>query len=173
MRGSMQAMTCPACGRDLSHLDAGSGLFLDVCDGGCGGIWFDNHELQQFDEAAERQASPVFDVTGDAPATIAGKRSCPRCAGQKLRRHWYSVARQVEVDECPSCGGNWLDAGELQKIRAEFADADAREDAAKAAYDQLFGQQLAEMRQESQETVARADRFAQVFWILSPSRWFK
>ena len=173
MRGSMQAMNCPACDRPLSHLDAGGGVFLDVCDGGCGGIWFDNHELQKFDEAAERPSSPVFEVAGDAAPSIEGKRSCPRCEGQKMRRYWFSVARQVEVDECPRCGGDWLDAGELAKIRAEYSSAEAREDAAKAAFDQLFAGQLDTMRKESQAQVARAERFAQVFKILSPSRWFK
>ena len=104
--------------------------------------------------------------------TVTGKRTCPRCEGQKLGRHWFSVARQVEVDECPACGGDWLDHGELEKIRSEFSDAAAREDAAKAAYDQLFAGQLDAMRKESQAAVARAERFAQVFRILSPSRWF-
>jgi Zn-finger nucleic acid-binding protein len=27
------------------------------------------------------------------------------------------------VDQCPNCGGYWLDAGELEKIRAEKAAA--------------------------------------------------
>jgi Zn-finger nucleic acid-binding protein len=47
------------------------------------------------------------------------KRSCPRCDGVKLQRHYFSPRRLVEVDECPNCAGYWLDAGELAKIRAE------------------------------------------------------
>lgn len=168
-------MNCPACEHDLDHLDAGGGLFLDVCAGGCGGVWFDNHELQRFDEPAERAASPVFDVKpGTASVRIErGKRLCPRCPEQKMGRHWFSVKRQVEVDECPACGGDWLDFEELQTIRAEFATAGDREDAAKAAYGALFDEQLGEVRKETQAHVARAERFAKIFWILSPSRWFK
>jgi Zn-finger nucleic acid-binding protein len=31
------------------------------------------------------------------------------------------------VDECPNCGGYWLDAGELAQIRAERAGAEAEQ----------------------------------------------
>jgi Zn-finger nucleic acid-binding protein len=42
----------------------------------------------------------------------------------KLKRHFFSAKRRVEVDQCPNCGGYWLDAGELALIRAEkSADA--------------------------------------------------
>ena len=27
------------------------------------------------------------------------------------------------MDQCPGCGGYWLDAGELEKIRGELGDA--------------------------------------------------
>jgi Zn-finger nucleic acid-binding protein len=37
----------------------------------------------------------------------------------KLQRHYFSAKRRVEVDQCPNCGGYWLDAGELAAIRAE------------------------------------------------------
>lgn len=43
----------------------------------------------------------------------AAKRPCPRCPGIHMSRHFFSVKRQVEIDDCPSCGGVWLDAGEL------------------------------------------------------------
>jgi Zn-finger nucleic acid-binding protein len=40
----------------------------------------------------------------------------------KLHRHFFSAKRRIEVDECPNCGGYWLDAGELAQIRAEKAE---------------------------------------------------
>ena len=57
------------------------------------------------------------------------KRECPRCAGVKLHRHFFSAKRQVEVDQCPNCGGYWLDAGELAMIRAETSQTAAEEQA--------------------------------------------
>jgi hypothetical protein len=37
---------------------------------------------------------------------------CPKC-GMKLQT---IVVKQVEVDKCFSCGGMWLDDGELEKV---------------------------------------------------------
>jgi Zn-finger nucleic acid-binding protein len=51
------------------------------------------------------------------------KRDCPRCAEIRLHRHFFSAKRRVEVDQCPNCGGYWLDAGELEQIRAEKAES--------------------------------------------------
>jgi Zn-finger nucleic acid-binding protein len=36
-----------------------------------------------------------------------------------LHRHFFSAKRRVQVDQCPNCGGYWLDAGELELIRSE------------------------------------------------------
>ncbi len=42
-------MKCPACGNALTEKTVDP-ITLDVCQGGCGGIWFDNFELQKVDE---------------------------------------------------------------------------------------------------------------------------
>jgi hypothetical protein len=36
-----------------------------------------------------------------------------------MMRHFYSPLKKVMVDECPNCGGFWLDAGELAGLREE------------------------------------------------------
>ena len=53
------------------------------------------------------------------------KRDCPRCETIKLQRHFFSAKRRVEVDQCPNCGGYWLDAGELESILREQAETAA------------------------------------------------
>ena len=40
-------MNCPACGNVLKEMTV-SDISVDVCQGGCGGIWFDNFELKKF-----------------------------------------------------------------------------------------------------------------------------
>ena len=45
-------MNCPACKRVLEQLTVGD-VTVDACRGGCGGIWFDNLELEKFDEPHE------------------------------------------------------------------------------------------------------------------------
>jgi Zn-finger nucleic acid-binding protein len=120
-------MKCPACSSELTEVQIGS-LKVDVCQGGCGGIWFDAFELQQVDEESEAAGRPLLEIRRDPRVVVdpSRKRPCPRCEGIKLHRHFFSAKRRVEVDECPNCAGYWLDAGELAQIRAEKA-ATARE----------------------------------------------
>ena len=104
-------------------------ITLDVCHGGCGGIWFDAFELQKVDEQEETAGEHLLQIDRDKNIVVdqARKRECPRCSGIKLKRHFFSAKRNVEVDQCPNCNGYWLDAGELEKIRNEKAQA-AEED---------------------------------------------
>ena len=100
-------------------------VVVDVCDGGCGGIWFDAFELQQVDESHEAAGEPLLEIQRRENVALdqTRKRDCPRCAGIKLKRHFFSGKRAIEVDECPNCGGYWLDAGELAKVREEKVQA--------------------------------------------------
>lgn len=118
-------MKCPACDRELRPIQVGS-VAVDVCEGGCGGIWFDAFELGKVDEPHEAAGDPLTGIRRDPTVKIdlQRKRECPHCAGIKLKRHRFSRTSQVEVDHCPNCAGYWLDAGELERIRTEL-DASA------------------------------------------------
>ena len=113
-------MKCPACFNELSQVQVGN-LIVDVCQGGCGGIWFDAFELQRVDEEEEVAGEQLLHIDRDPQVKVdpMRKRECPKCPGMKLQRHYFSARRRVEVDECPNCAGYWLDAGELAQIRAE------------------------------------------------------
>ena len=113
-------MNCPACSQELTETQVGA-VVVDVCHGGCGGIWFDLFELQRVDEQHEAAGEPLLNIPRDPALQVdfSRKRACPRCEGIKLKRHFFSAKRRVEVDHCPNCGGYWLDAGELEKIREE------------------------------------------------------
>ena len=50
-------------------------------------------------------------------------RWCPRCPELVLERKWFSDKKQVEIDQCPKCGGIWLDAGEFTRIYDEIKGA--------------------------------------------------
>ena len=94
---------------------------VDVCNGGCGGIWFDAFELNQVDEAHEAAGEHLLHIERDPSLQVdyARKRACPRCDGIKLKRHLFNPKIKVQVDHCPNCAGYWLDDGELDKIRQE------------------------------------------------------
>jgi uncharacterized protein len=117
-------MNCPVCSNELRELRV-ENIQVDVCDPGCGGIWFDAFELQRMDEPHETAGAKLVeavsgrDTAGTLPPDLDSKRRCPRCDGVKLKKHFFSAQRRVRVDQCPNCGGYWLDSGELEAIRAE------------------------------------------------------
>src|SRR5215212_3483230 len=95
------------------------GISLDVCRGGWGGIWFDRYELMKVDESRESAGEELLDIERDPTLVVDHEKRlrCPKDPGVVMMRHFWSVKRQVTLDECPNCGGYWLDAGELATIR--------------------------------------------------------
>ena len=80
-----------------------------------------------------------------------------------------SVKRKVEIDECPGCGSIWLDAGELGDIRSLFKTEEEKIEAAGQYFTEVFADDMLKVRQESEEKVARAKRFANMFKFITPS----
>src|SRR5579864_8935754 len=111
-------MTCPACCRALTQLQAHA-IVVDACQGGCGGTWFDGRELQAVEYSGE-DPGPLLEIDRDPAVMVdpAKRLQCPRCEGVVMMRHFDSVKHLVTLDECPQCGGFWLDHGELAKLRA-------------------------------------------------------
>jgi Zn-finger nucleic acid-binding protein len=143
-------MVCPACDRTLTEKTVGD-LVVDVCNGGCGGIWFDRRELQKVDEQHESAGAALLDIVAD-PAVVVDhskRRSCPKCDRTVLMRRLFSPQSGVEVDECPGCAGFWLDLGELGELRSEFETAGDRERAERQHVRETFVPQLGEMQAES------------------------
>jgi Zn-finger nucleic acid-binding protein len=125
-------MNCPACSHALTPLSVGE-LTVDACEGGCGGIWFDHYELRKVDEPSEALGDQLLDIQRDPSVTVdpSKRYNCPKCNdGVVMMRHFWSVKREITIDECPECGGIYLDAGELGRIRAEFPSEAAKEAAA-------------------------------------------
>ena len=114
-------MKCPACDHELSARAAGS-ITVDVCDGGCGGVWFDNFELRKVDEAG---AHAIRSVPRDFALVVdsQSRRRCPKCTDQMMMRRYFSRLRRTQIDECPDCAGIWLDAGEFDAIRRELEES--------------------------------------------------
>jgi len=128
MKDTQETLICPACGKDMDKVKmSGEGLFLDVCLKGCGGIYFDNRELEKFDEKSECIANLVKVYEGktfkEADQTIG--RVCPAC-GSNFVKNFTSIRREIEIDDCYSCGGKFLDHGELEKMRGEYENTRER-----------------------------------------------
>jgi Zn-finger nucleic acid-binding protein len=144
---------------------------VDVCRGGCGGIWFDNYELKKADEAHEGLGESLLEIERDPAVAVdhEQRRNCPKCDDLVMMRRFVSVKRQVEVDECPGCAGIWLDAGELATIRDQFATEEERRQAADDYFDEIFGPELERRHAERSEKLERVERMARAFRFICPS----
>jgi Zn-finger nucleic acid-binding protein len=165
-------MKCIVCENKLSPIKAGN-VVVDVCLGGCGGIWFDNFELQKFDEPHEHATQLLLKVRRKEGLTIdhSQKRNCPKCDDMVMMRHFFSAQRRVEVDECPNCGGYWLDAGELALIREEHQSELEKQMAVEKYLAEASRRQLSAMLTAGQEQAERARKIGFVFRFSQPIRY--
>jgi len=165
-------MKCPACGNELQQMNVG-GISVDVCKGGCGGTWFDNFEIKKFDEAHESAGESLLDIERDESLVVdhTKRLKCHKCEDVVMMRHFFSVKKEVEVDECPGCGSIWLNVGELPKIRSLYSTEEEREKAAEEYFDDLFGDELRQMSQASESKAQKAQQVAGIFRFICPSNY--
>jgi len=163
-------MRCPACGNVMKEMAVGD-INLDVCRRGCGGVWFDRFEIQKVDEAHESAGEILIDIERDENVKVdqSRKRKCPNCKDVVMMRHFFTVKREIEVDECPGCAGIWIDHGELKKMRDQFADEESRDEAAEERFSEMFDDELMKMRAKSQEQLERSRKVARLLRLVCPS----
>lgn len=110
-------MKCLSCDGDLAATHSG-GIRVEQC-ADCGGLWLDQGELDRIVETERADARWMdLDLWRDTEA-VQGQpsaRACPYGHGP-LATLTYGESG-IEVDVCPTCGGVWLDTGELEKILA-------------------------------------------------------
>ena len=145
-------MDCPVCHKAMEQIVI-SGVELDYCRDGCGGLWFDNFELKQLDEEDEGGGELLDEILGQSlvdDTMRAEKLTCPRCNNVKMRRHKYNYTSDIHIDQCYSCNGIWLDKGELAAIRANFETAEDKEKVLKKliASNPEISTEMARMEQE-------------------------
>jgi Zn-finger nucleic acid-binding protein len=147
------------------------GVCVDVCRRGCGGVWFDRFELQKMDEEHEQAGERLLDIEVDGALQIdhSETRKCPKCSDLVLMRHFFTPKREIDVDECPGCAGIWIDRGELQKIRDQFETEEDRDRATRQYLEQEFGDEFDDIRQESEERLEKARKFARLFRFICPT----
>ena len=113
-------MKCPACSHELTTHQTGP-LQVEVCEAGCGGIWFDAHELERTDETTEPVCRKIlrFKPNSAVAVDFNKSRKCPKCPDSHLVRQFYDSTHMTEIESCIGCGGVWLDLGELDWIRQD------------------------------------------------------
>ena len=166
-------MKCPLCSAEMVKKSIGE-IEIDFCENGCHGVWFESFELARLDEKNEGCGEELEKILGTSlnERESSKKISCPNC-NIPLHIHRYR-AGSVQIDECYSCGGVFLDSGELKKIREQYKDSET----IKAEIDNILTsvhmdvQSIAEMdeamRQKYEQGARkRADKMSRLFKFIS------
>jgi len=153
----------------MTEIAAGD-VKVQACKGGCGGLWFDEWTLRKVDQPDQSAGESLLNIPQNASVKVdqSQRRKCPRDS-VVMMRHFWSVKRDVVVDECPQCEGMFLDPGELTGIRADYKSDAERHKAAEAYYSEMFDQQLAGMLRQDKAKLESARRVAGIFKFLCPS----
>lgn len=169
MADTLKTLKCPACGKDMEKVFIPTeGINLDICTQGCGGIYFDNREFENFDEKDEDISAILSKVENKEFEKVdtSAERHCPNC-GAKMVKNSTSVHNEIEVDDCYSCGGKFLDRDELIKIRTEYDTEEQRdEDILRYVY-QRVGSELAEQDRIHSEIVPHRTFVRKLFYKLT------
>lgn len=150
-----------------------AGTEFDVCEGGCGGIWFDWFEFDKVDEQGEASGESLLEMSRDQHIHVdrSQRRNCPRCEDITMSRKFHSVKRRVEIDECQSCGGIFLDAGELAEIRTMFTSDEERSQAAEAYFADVFQSKMGGAIKQQEETRVEIEKRKKILRFFCPSIW--
>lgn len=107
---------CPACTKELVEKSINS-ITVEVCDGGCGGVWFDWSEILKLDTLNNTGIHfPGTHRNEHQIADLSRRYNCPRCNNMVMTRHFSSILSDLLLDECPSCGGFWLNGDEVEEL---------------------------------------------------------
>jgi len=112
----------------------GPNIIIDVCPK-CNGIWLDKGELEKLlkDRKLANYLTTHIGVKSSSPMI------CPRC-GNLMD---IEKADEIEVDVCLTCGGVWLDSGELEELKTKSKEG-------------FEGDKLAKMEELEEERLYKA-----------------
>ena len=121
MADTKKMLICPACGKEMKKIYIeGVDINIDICTDGCGGILFDNRELEKVSDEYENAEVIMKELGGKKfePADESKHRVCPVCNTIMVKNG--AANGKVSIDVCNVCGAKFLDYGELEKIRESF-----------------------------------------------------
>lgn len=112
-------MDCPRTKTPLKKVNVGSvPVFISEA---CGGVFLETQSLKNFECAQGKRGKVLVEHLAQFHTELkneAERVKCPSCDDVVMLRRYYSPLHVVEIDECPGCGGIWLDTGELVKLQS-------------------------------------------------------
>jgi Zn-dependent protease with chaperone function/Zn-finger nucleic acid-binding protein len=103
-------MRCPHCNQPtLGEQQTRQTVVLDVCSN-CQGVWLDRGVIYEFSDQPQALEEALGRGLRDRTPT---DHQCPRC--QTALERGRLPDRDAEVEQCPTCGGLWMSAHELER----------------------------------------------------------
>jgi Zn-finger nucleic acid-binding protein len=114
-------MQCPNCHKPLTGIDY-EGVHIEICPV-CGGDWLGAGQLTNILKARQTRfteqeclaIAQVAKITYVKLPNLDRHLVCPECGGTTHPIN-YGDDTGIVIDKCATCGGVWLDRGELDKI---------------------------------------------------------
>jgi len=109
-------MNCPSCSNGLTIFYYGE-LGVMACQYGCAGLWFDRYEIKKINSSNFRKGRELLKIEQAQGIRLFRNvdHVCPKCEMTLLLRHFFDKKHSLEVDQCPRCGGIWIEMGEIFK----------------------------------------------------------
>ncbi|MFO7714078.1 zf-TFIIB domain-containing protein [Desulfosarcina sp.] len=136
-------MLCPQCNVNMQTMKMGP-VAMDECSR-CGGIWFDQGELDQVIGTTDpdlRWLDIDFWKANSDFAVAPDSMGCPKCSRYYLTR-LEDRATETSVALCGNCQGIWLDVDQLRAVIQAVSRCALRMDSADYVKESLH--QIADM----------------------------
>lgn len=120
-------MKCPRTSTELSKINVGK-VPVYVSEK-TGGVFLENRTLTLFESPLQERGRALVTHLSQFHhplPSLAARITCPVCEDTVMLRRYYSPLHVVEIDECPGCGGIWLDSGELKQLQSLMLNAKER-----------------------------------------------
>lgn len=123
-------MLCPTC-KTAMRAETENQVMYSACPQ-CAGLWFADGELSKLIRSGSQTMEEVEDTNLPLRSPqLVGSLACPDC-GTTLMKYQYAYASPVELDGCESCGGVFLQDGELAAIQKWKSEEATKGDTATA-----------------------------------------
>ncbi|HWG36660.1 MAG TPA: zf-TFIIB domain-containing protein [Terriglobales bacterium] len=114
-------MRCLNCGAEMALTQVSmksDQIAYEVCEK-CASLWLDRGEMDK----VAYQVKGSIEFSSREPTTEAHPKDwkCPRCDNADLYPVHFLDCTDIVLHRCGSCGGFWLDGGDLDRINRELA----------------------------------------------------
>ncbi len=141
----MVALKCPNCQIEMDREEQRD-LAVDVCPD-CGGVFLDSGELNALATGMHGDIE-YCSIDEDFHRNRFPERQCPKCPDQPMRKINLLRLSDLIFDLCPSCGGFFLDKGEVEKMNEELKNLTPNKEAEE--YRGMHGDHLVRLEQTSE-----------------------